>query len=286
MAKQPSPRFTLDSLRNAMREGKKTPMLTCYDYSTARIMAQAGVPMILVGDSAASVILGHPSTLPVSLEFMIEITAAVRRGAPDAFLVADMPFGSYQASIEQGVNNVVTMVQKTGCDCVKMEVSEYHLPLVTALTAAGVAIMGHIGLKPQSVNLLGGYKTQGKTVLQAMEIVRQAVELEMAGAVALLVEAVPPAVSAEIVKRTHVPVIGCGAGSACHGCVIVTHDGIGMTDKRPRFVPELGNLADPMRKAFDLYISMVRRGDYPAKAHDYAILPGEVEEFKRLLETL
>src|SRR5687768_17617026 len=164
-----SRKVTIGDLRAARRSGERVPMLTCYDYSTARLMQEAGVPTLLVGDSAANVILGHPSTLPVSLSFMVEITAAVRRGAPLALVVADMPFGSYQGSVARGTRNVFRMVKRTGCDCVKLETGESQLPLVRELTDAGVAVIAHLGLRPQSVGLIGGFRYQGRTAAEAQE---------------------------------------------------------------------------------------------------------------------
>ncbi len=259
-------------------------MLTCYDYTMARLMQEAGVPLLLVGDSAASVMLGHPTTLPVSLEFMIQITAAVCRGAPLAFLVADMPFGSYQESVAQGVCNVAEMVKRTGCDCVKLEVAESHLPLVKSLADAGVAVMAHLGLRPQTVGLLGGYKFQGRAAEDASAIVALALQAEQHGAAAILLEAVPPEVSKAVVESTGVPVIGCGAGPACHGCVFVTHDGLGLTPHRPKFVPELADLAGLMKEAFALYVRQVESGNYPAPEHNYAMPPAEQARFAKMLE--
>lgn len=254
-------------------------MLTCYDYSTARLMHEAGVPAILVGDSAASIVLGHPTTLPVPLSFMIEITAAVRRGAPMAFLLADMPFGSYQESVAQGVRNVCRMVQRTGCDCVKLEAGESQLPLIRALADAGVAVMAHLGLRPQTVGVLGGYKYQGRTAEEAHQIVDQARRMESHGAAAILLEAVPPEVSAAVVNATGVPVIGCGAGPACHGWVFVTHDALGLSGTRPKFVPDLADIAGPMRHAFGTYVNDVNSGVYPAPEHNYVMPAGEAAKF-------
>jgi 3-methyl-2-oxobutanoate hydroxymethyltransferase len=274
-----STKFTLNDLRAARSSGAKVPMLTCYDYTTARLMQQAGVPMLLAGDSAANVILGHPSTLPVSLSFMIEITAAVRRGAPNALLVGDMPFGSYQASVAQGVRNVTRLLKLTGCDCIKLEVAESHAPLVNRLADAGVAVMAHLGLRPQSVGLLGGYRFQGRTAQQADLIVSAAKKMQDAGAAALLLEAVPPEVSEAVVRETNVPVIGCGAGPACHGSVIVTHDGIGFTPAHPRFAPLLQDLAGPMVAAFAEYVRQVSSGEYPAAEHQYEMPAEEKKKF-------
>jgi 3-methyl-2-oxobutanoate hydroxymethyltransferase len=277
----PSPlkeKFTLTHLRAARQAGTKIPMLTCYDFPTARLMQEAGVSALLIGDSAGNVILGYPNTLPVSLAFMIEITAAVRRGAPLAFLVGDMPFGSYQESTAQGVRNVCRMVKRTGCDCVKIEAGPGQTALVSALAEAGVAVMAHLGLRPQTIGVLGSYKYQGRTVEEAEAIVALALQLEKAGAAAILVEAVPPEVASAVVQRTTVPVIGCGAGPACHGSVIVTHDALGLNAQKPKFVPDLADIASPLREAFAKYVHDVTAGTYPATQHNYPMNAGEREK--------
>jgi 3-methyl-2-oxobutanoate hydroxymethyltransferase len=269
MRRDASGKFTMADLRAARDAGVKVPILTCYDYTTARLMQEAQVPALLVGDTAASVILGHPNTLPMPLGFLIELTAAVRRGAPKCLLISDMPFGSYQASVAQGVKNVIRMVQLSGCDCVKIEVAAGHLRLVRRLCDAGVAVMAHVGLRPQSIGLLGEYKTQGRTPAEAERIVDLSSRMVGAGAAAILLEAVPPDVSAAVVQAVSVPVIGCGAGPACHGYVFVTHDALGLTSHRPKFVPSLGDLATPMLQAFRQYVQLVAAGKYPAAEHNY-----------------
>ena len=274
---------TLADLRSLRTSGGRMAMLTCYDYTTARLMHEVGVPLILVGDSAASVILGHDSTLPVSLSFMIEITAAVRRGAPQAFLVGDMPFGSYQASTAQGIRNVVKMVQQTGCDAVKLEVSNRSQRLVGALADAGVAVVAHLGLKPQSVGLLGGYRFQGRTAREAEEILASSLLMQRVGAAAILLEAVPPEVAKAVVDKTYIPVIGCGAGPSCHASVIVTQDGLGLTPYRPRFVPVLADHAAPLKAALGDYVQAVAAGRYPASEHDYVMPPNEKKSFQEHL---
>jgi 3-methyl-2-oxobutanoate hydroxymethyltransferase len=271
-------KFTVADLRAARRGGTKVPMLTCYDFTTARLMQEAGVPALLVGDSAANVILGHPTTLPVPLSFMIEITAAVRRGAPLAMVMADMPFGSYQGSVARGTRNVFRMVRRSGCDVVKLEAGDSQLRLVRELADAGVAVMAHLGLRPQSVNLVGGYRYQGRTAAEASQIVRLARAMEAAGAAALLIEAVPPEVGAAVVHAVELPVIGCGAGPHCHGHVVVTHDAIGLSGARPRFAPTLGDLASSSRDLFHEYADAVRTGRYPAEQHQYHMEPGEAEK--------
>lgn len=284
MSAKLSKKFTLNDLRSARATGNKFAMLTCYDFTTARLMQEAGVPMLLVGDSAASVILGYESTLPVSLDFMIEITAAVRRGAPQAFVIGDMPFGSYHESVSQAVRNVCRMVKQTGCDAVKLEVADGQERIIHALASAGVAVIAHLGLKPQSVGLLGGYKFQGRTAREAKEILASSLHMEDAGAAAILLEAVPPEIAKAVVEQTNLPIIGCGAGPACHACVIVTQDGLGLTPHRPRFVPTLTELAMPLKEAFAGYVNHVATGAYPAPEHDYVMPPAEKAMFVKSLQ--
>ena len=277
-------KFTLNDLRAARTSGAKVPVLTSYDYTTARHMQAAGVPVILVGDSAANVILGYETTVPVSLAFMIEITAAVRRGAPNALLMGDLPFGSYGGDIGRGFDSAASMVKLSGCDCVKLEVGLAHTKLISELAGAGVAIVAHLGLRPQSVSLLGGYRYQGRTAAEAEALVAMAIEMEQAGAAAILLEAVPPEVSQRVVERTGLPIIGCGAGPACHASVIVTHDGLGLTPQRARFVPVLKDEGGPdvataMSQAFSSYVRRVASGEYPAAEHQYEMLPEEKVRF-------
>ena len=273
-------KFTLTDLRAARESSAKVPVLTCYDFTTARLMHEAAVPMILVGDSAANVILGHETTLPVSLDFMIEITAAVRRGAPHALLMADMPFGSYHSSPAKAVANVCRMVQLSGCDCVKLEAAASQVRTVRKLADAGVAIVAHLGLRPQAVGVMGGYKFQGRTADEAQDIVRLAERMQAAGAVALLLEAVPPDVSEAVVDAVTIPVIGCGAGPACHGHVVVTHDTVRLTPRPPKFAPQLGDVATPMRESFGEYVRRVQDGTYPGPEHAYPMSDAEREKFK------
>ena len=270
-----SRKFGIADLRAVRRGGEKVPMLTCYDFTTARLMQQAGVPALLVGDSAANVILGHPTTLPVSLSFMIEITAAVRRGAPLALVMADMPFGSYQGSVARGCRAVFRMVKETGCDCVKLEVGPGHVALVRELSEAGVAVVAHIGLRPQSVGLLGSYRYQGRTAAEARQIIQLATRMEASGAATLLLEAVPAEVGKAVVEATQLPVMGCGAGPHVHGHVVVTHDAVGLSPTRPRFVPLVGDVAGPSIKAFSDYADAIRTGKYPAAEHQYEMEPAE-----------
>lgn len=268
-------KVTLEDLRKARSAGPPMPFLTCYDYTTARQMRAAGIPGLLVGDSAANVVLGHTSTLPISLPFLIDLTAAVRRGHLEAFLVADMPFGSYHASEHQAMRNLVKMMQQSNCDAVKLEVTTSHLNLIRAATDAGIAVIAHVGLRPQSVQVLGGYKTQAKTPEAVEELVALAKSCEQSGAVALLVEAVPSGAGRRVAEAVGIPVIGCGAGPACHGHIVVTQDYLGLTGTKPKFVPDAplpqpgATLAQAFQAAFSAWADGVRTRKYPGPEHEY-----------------
>ncbi len=280
MAALPS-KFTMADLRAARVSGQKVAMLTCYDFTTARLMQEAGVPALLVGDSAAGVILGHPTTLPVELDFMIQITAAVRRGAPLAMVWADMPFGSYHESTAQAVRNVCRMVQLSGCDAVKLESTARHARLISRLSDAGVAVVAHLGLRPQSIGLLGSYRASARTASGVQSLVDVARKLVDAGAASVLLEAVPPQAADAVVAAVDVPVIGCGAGPGCHGHVVVTHDAVGLTSHRPRFVPVIGDLASPAKQAYAAYVHLISSGKYPAADQTYEMPAAEAAELQK-----
>lgn len=262
---------TLQDLRLARTSGQPMAMLTCYDYTTATHMRAAGVPSLLVGDSAASVVLGHPTTLPISLEFLITLTAAVRRGHPEALLVGDLPFGSYQSSTAQAVRNICKMIQRTDCDMVKLEVSELHLPILRRCAASGIAAIAHLGLKPQTIGLLGAYRAQGRTADEAAELIELSVACEKAGAAALLLEAVPAETARRVCEATTIPVIGCGAGPHVHGHVVVTPDLLGLTPHRPRFVPDGADLTPAVQGVFTSWVESVATRTYPTVDHAYAM---------------
>jgi 3-methyl-2-oxobutanoate hydroxymethyltransferase len=279
-----STRLKLQDLRPAgAKKIKPTAMLTCYDFSTAKHLAAAGVKAMLVGDSAANVILGHDSTIPVSLDFMIELTAAVRRGAPDALVVGDLPFGSY-ANKAQAVKSAVKMLKLSGCDCVKLETSRGHLGQVMALADNGVAVVAHLGLKPQSVKLLGGYKAQGRDAESAMRIVDLAQDMVLAGAAAVLLEAVPPQVPQLLSQLVDVPIIGCGAGPECHAHVVVLNDVLGMSDHAPRFVPRLGEVGKAIQAAAKQYIKDVQTKKYPSPAQTYPMPEDQLKQLESDIE--
>lgn len=278
-------KFGLSDLRKARESGQKVPMLTCYDATTARLMQEAGVPMLLIGDSAANVILGHDTTIPIRQRFITDLCAAVRRGAPYCFVVGDMPFGSYQGSVGRGVRNACKLVKLSGVDCVKLEVARSQLRLVRELADAGVAVMAHLGLRPQAVGILGGYRYQGRTADEAVEILRLASDMEAAGAAAILLEAVPPDVSQAVVGRTTIPVIGCGAGPACHGSVVVTHDILGLTERRPRFADIVEDVATPLKRGYAEYARRLTSGEYPTPAQQYEMPPAEKTEFLKRIQS-
>lgn len=263
-----STRFTLNHFRTAAAADEKLAMLTCYDYTTARLLAKAGVKLLLVGDSAANVILGHDSTIPVSLDFMTTIAAAVRRGAPDALVMVDMPFGTC-VSTSSGAKNVAQLVKLSGCDCVKIETSRGHLGLIQRLADSGIAVFAHLGLMPQSVGLTGGYRAQGRSAMDAYAIADLAGDAINAGAAGILLEAVPPEVSELITQQLDVPIIGCGAGPACHAHVVVLHDILGLSDFVPKFAPKLTDLATPLVAAAAKYVKDIETGKYPSKNHTY-----------------
>jgi 3-methyl-2-oxobutanoate hydroxymethyltransferase len=248
---------TIRTLRRMMREGQAFSCLTCYDATTARWLARAGVHVLLVGDSAAEVVLGFPSTIHMPLEVSIALTAAVKRGAPNCMVMADMPFMSYQASEADAIRNAGRYMTEGLADIVKIEADESFAPLVSKLRRAGVPVCGHVGSMPQSVALTGGYVSTGKTEESARKVVADAVALEKAGCVMLLVEAVPPEVADEIVKKTSVPLIGIGAGPACHGQILVLQDLLGMTDRQPPFAPALAGEGKQIQSAAEEWVARV-----------------------------
>jgi 3-methyl-2-oxobutanoate hydroxymethyltransferase len=260
-------------------------MLTCYDYSTARLMEEAGVDVILVGDTYGEVCLGHDSTLPVTVEHLLTITEAVRRGAPRAFLVGDMPFLSYQVSDAEAVRNAGRFIAQAGCDCVKLEVDRRLLSTVEALSRASIPVMAHLGLRPQAVHQIGGYSLQGRTSEQALRIVEDARLMEQAGAVALLLEAVPNELAATVTERTALPVIGCVSGPHCDGHVVVLHDLLGyQAGHKPRGVKVYADLHSTLTEAFRHYAKDIAERQYPQAAHGTPMDPAELEQLRAELQ--
>jgi len=249
---------------------KKIVCLTAYDYPTARLLDEAGVDVILVGDSLAMVALGYDSTLPVTLDEMIHHARAVRRGTKHALLVADMPFGSYHSDTAESLRNAVRFVKEASVEAVKVEGGERRLELIARLTEAEIPVMGHIGLTPQSVNALGGYRVQGKTTDSAEQLLRDARAVEAAGAFAIVVEAVPRELAAQITRELRIPTIGIGAGPDCDGQILVVHDLLGLTfDQTPKFARQYANLGETISKAVRSYCDDVRSGAFPSDRESY-----------------
>ena len=262
----------------SMRAAKQPiAMLTCYDFPTARILAECRVPILLVGDSAAMAVLGEDSTLPTTMDYMVTITRAVRRGAPDAYLMADMPYGSYpdEAIV---LKNASRFVRESGADVVKLECDASHAKIVQTLTKAGVAVCAHVGLLPQRAAEQGGagaYKAQGRTTADAQRIIQDALALRKAGAAMVLLEAVPDQVSAAVREQADCLILGCGAGPSCDGHVIVLTDLLGFNSKPARFVEVMGNVPAAIRAGVEAYMTAVATRQYPAAKHQYQMkLPG------------
>lgn len=270
--------LTLRSLDRMRRDGTPFSCLTCYDATMARWLQRAGVEVLLVGDTAGEVILGHASTLHAPLEFMIWITAAVKRGAPSCVVMADMPFMSYQPSEADAIRNAGRFMTEGLADLVKLEVDASNAPLVERLARSGVPVVAHIGSRPQRAKVTGGYRSEGRTADSAQALIADAATLEEAGASMLLVEACPEEVAAEIVRRSGVPVIGCGAGRACHGQVVVLHDILGMTDWQPAFARPIVDLGSAIERAARIWRDRVRQRDLGE--HPYRMTPEEAAKFQ------
>ncbi|MGB8473300.1 MAG: 3-methyl-2-oxobutanoate hydroxymethyltransferase [Candidatus Acidiferrum sp.] len=249
---------------------KKITCLTAYDYPTARLLDEAGVDVLLVGDSLGMVVLGYESTLPVSIEEMLHHTRAVRRGTRRALVVADMPYGSYHTDTGESLRNAVRFVKEAGAEAVKVEGGERRLELIVRLTEAEIPVMGHVGLTPQSVNALGGYRVQGKTTDAAEQLLRDARAVEAAGAFAVVLEAVPRELAAQITRELRIPTIGIGAGPDCDGQVLVIHDLLGLTfGQTPKFARQYANVGEIISKAAREFCEDVRGGTFPSDAESY-----------------
>jgi len=251
-------------------QNKKITCLTAYDYPTARLVDEAGVDVVLVGDSLAMVMLGHDSTLPLTLDEALHHTKAVRRGVARALVVADMPYGSYHGDISESLRNAMRFVKEAGAEAVKIEGGERRLELIARLTEAEIPVMGHIGLTPQSVNALGGYRVQGKTPNAAEQVLRDARAVEAAGAFSIVLEAIPRELAAEITKAVRIPTIGIGAGPDCDGQVLVLHDLLGLTFQNPpKFARRYANVGEAVSKAVREYCADVESGRFPTDAESY-----------------
>jgi len=251
-------------------QNKKITCLTAYDYPAARLVDEAGVDVVLVGDSLAMVMLGHDSTLPLTLDEALHHTKAVRRGVARALVVADMPYGSYHGDISESLRNAMRFVKEAGAEAVKIEGGERRLELIARLTEAEIPVMGHIGLTPQSVNALGGYRVQGKTPNAAEQVLRDARAVEAAGAFSIVLEAIPRELAAEITKAVRIPTIGIGAGPDCDGQVLVLHDLLGLTFQNPpKFARRYANVGEAILKAVREYCADVESGRFPTDAESY-----------------
>jgi 3-methyl-2-oxobutanoate hydroxymethyltransferase len=258
---------TVTELRARKDRGERFAMLTAYDTLTARLLDEAGVPVLLVGDSLAQVMLGYDSTIPASMEEMLHHTRAVARGVTNALVVADMPFGSYQINIEEGMRNAIRFLKEGSAHAVKLEGN--HSDLVHRLVDSGVPVMGHLGLTPQSVNQFGGYKVQGRSDEAADRILADAKTLEDAGAFAIVLECVPTDLAQRITASLSIPTIGIGAGPDCDGQVLVIQDLLGLTSRIPRFVKRYANVADTIREAASEFMREVSSGEFPDSEHSY-----------------
>ena len=281
----PAPgKLPLPELAQMKARGDKIVMITAYDAPAARIADEAGVELILVGDSAAMVMLGHESTVPVTLDEMIFLTTAVTRAARRPLVIGDMPFGSYEVSDEQAVANAIRLVKEGGADLVKLEGAGRMLSRVRAIAESNIGVMGHVGLTPQSATKLGGFKAQGRSADAALRLYDDALALQAAGAFSVVLEAVPAAVAARVTEALDIPTIGIGAGAGCDGQVLVWHDLLGVyAGRAPRFVKRYADVAQVIGDAVATYASEVRSGAFPDEKHTYAIPDDELALFEQAL---
>ncbi len=273
--------MTLPRLAECKRLGEPIVMVTAYDYPSAQVAQEAGVDVVLVGDSGAMTVLGYPSTIPVSTEEMLMLASAVRRGLRTPLLVGDLPFGSYEGSDEQAIATAQRFVKEAGCDAVKLERGGTSVQRARAIVGAGIPVMGHVGLTPQTATVLGGYRAQGRTAEQAITVARDAIALEEAGCFSIVLEAIPAAVAEEVTARAEIPIIGIGAGPATDGQVLVFHDLLGMYDGHvARFAKRFADVRSYMVAGVAEYAAEVRSGAFPAPEHCYSIDDGELERFR------
>ena len=277
-------KLPLPELAEMKGRGQKIVMVTAYDAPGGRLADAAGVDIILVGDSAAMVMLGHDSTVPATMDEMLVLTRAVTRGASRPLVVGDMPFGSFQVSDETALENAIRFVKEAGADAVKLEGAGATLSRVRTIVDAGIPVMGHIGLTPQSATMLGGFKAQGRTAEKAQRLLADAQALERAGCFSLVLEAVPPAVAARITETLSIPTIGIGAGAGCDGQVLVYHDLLGYQEGGPRFVKQYARLGPEIQAALESYAADVRSGAFPEEKHTYGIPEEELALFEAGLE--
>jgi 3-methyl-2-oxobutanoate hydroxymethyltransferase len=279
--------MTLPRLAEKKRLGEPIVMVTAYDYPSAQVAEAAGVDLVLVGDSGAMTVLGYPSTVPVSTDEMLMLAAAVRRGLQTPLLIGDLPFGSYEASDERAIATAQRFIKEAGCDAVKLERGGTSVQRARAIVDAGIPVMGHVGLTPQTATALGGYRAQGRTAEQAVAVARDAIALRQAGCFSLVVEAVPAAVMERLMPRLEIPVIGIGAGPATDGQVLVFHDLLGIYDGHaPRFAKRYGELREQMIAGVAAYAAEVRGGAFPGPEHVYSIDEDELRTFTDGLDAI
>jgi 3-methyl-2-oxobutanoate hydroxymethyltransferase len=273
-------KLPLTELGEMTARGERLVMVTAYDFPSGRLADEAGVDLILVGDSAAMTVLGHDSTVPATMEEMLMLTRAVTRGAQRPLVVADLPFGSYQVSDEDAVRNSIRFVKDAAADAVKLEGAGPSLSRVAAIVGAGIPVMGHIGLTPQSATMLGGFKAQGRTAEKARVLLDEALALEAAGCFSLVLEAVPAAVAERVTEALRIPTIGIGSGAACDGQVLVLHDLLGLYGGfTPRFTKRYAEIGEEIRGALERFAGDVRSGAFPTEEHTYDMPAEELEAF-------
>jgi 3-methyl-2-oxobutanoate hydroxymethyltransferase len=276
--------MTLPRLAEKKRLGEAIVMITAYDYPSAQVAQEAGVDVVLVGDSGAMTVLGYPSTVPVSTDEMIMLASAVRRGCNTPLLVGDLPFGSYEASDEMAIATAQRFIKEAGCDAVKLERGGTSVQRARAIVDSGIPVMGHVGLTPQTATALGGYKAQGRNAERALQVARDALALQEAGCFSIVFEAIPAAVAEIVTERLEIPVIGIGAGQGTDGQVLVFHDLLGIYDGHaPRFAKRFGEVKAQMVAGVAEYADEVRRGMFPAPEHTYSIDEQELEQFRAAL---
>ena len=273
-----SKRVTINTLMEMKKSGDKITMLTAYDYPTAKILDEMGIDSILVGDSAANVIMGYPDTRPVTMDEMIHHTKMVSRAVANSFLIGDMPFMSYQVSIEEAVRNAGRFIKEANVDAIKLE--GRYFETIRRLTEAGIPVVGHLGLTPQSASLLGGYVVQGKTFDKAKRLIQDAESIEESGAIMLVLEMVPEELASIISRRLRIPVIGIGAGAGCDGQVLVLHDMLGLGGSF-KFLKKYANLKGVISDAVKNYISDVKGKRFPSKDNSFQMPPSELKRLKR-----
>jgi 3-methyl-2-oxobutanoate hydroxymethyltransferase len=274
-------KLSLTALAEKKRNGERIVMVTSYDYPTARLADEAGLDLVLVGDSAAMTVLGHDSTVPATMDEMVMLTRAAARGAQRPLLIADMPFGSFQVSDEDALRNAIRFFKEAGADAVKLEGAGTSLSRVRAIVAAGIPVMGHVGLTPQSATMLGGLRAQGRTATQALRLLDDARALEAEGCFAVVLEAVPAPVAARITAALSVPTIGVGSGPGCDGQVLVLHDLVGLYQGRSaRFVKRYADIGSTISDALERFAADVRAGAFPAEEHTYSIPDEELALFE------